>query len=350
MFSSKTLYNSAFAIGFLFIASYIGNNLSQHFQPKNDEYELIKKYLLNDSPLYGFNKPKLWIHSKYDINSRKWKSFYSRNSTDLNQPYIHLTIKTIINHCGNDFNICLIDDDTFSKLIPNWDVNISTLAEPQKTMMRTVGILQLIYFYGGMSLPNSFLCLKNLKPMYETGIQNKKPFVCENINRTTLVFKNTKPLLFLPDIYIIGAEKNSDTILELIKYIKDNNKSGFFVEEPNFLGKTSKWCLHAIQTEKMNLIGGEYVGVKTADQETILLENLMEEDYLNLNPNAFGIYIPENEILTRPKFQWFAVMPVEDILKTNCIISKYIASSIVDSSDSYNSSNVSSENKSVISI
>ena len=350
MFSSTTIYKSAFAIGFLFVASYIGNNLIQHFQPKNDEYELIKKYLLNDSPLYGFNKPKLWIHTKYDINSRKWKSFYSRNSTDLNQPYIHLTIKTIINHCGNDFNICLIDDDTFSKLIPNWDIDIKNLADPQKTVMRNIGILQLIYFYGGISLPNSFLCLRNLKSMYETGIQNNNPFVCENINRTTISFKQSKPLLFIPDIYIIGAEKNNDTILELINHIKDINSSGFFVEEHDLLGTYSQWCLQSIKNDKMNLIGGEYVGVKTNDRKTILLENLMEENYLNLTPNAFGIYIPENDILTRPKYQWFAVMSSEDVLKTNTIISKYIASSIVDSSNAYNASNTTSEVKSVISI
>ena len=28
------------------------------------------------------------------------EGFHSRSSTDLNQPYIHLTIKSIINHCG----------------------------------------------------------------------------------------------------------------------------------------------------------------------------------------------------------------------------------------------------------
>jgi hypothetical protein len=47
-----------------------------------DEYEMVKQYLLNESPLYGYNRPKIWIHSKYEVNSRKWKSFYSRNSTE----------------------------------------------------------------------------------------------------------------------------------------------------------------------------------------------------------------------------------------------------------------------------
>ena len=54
---------------------------------------------------YGDNKPKLWIHSKYVRNSRVWKSFRSRSSLDLNQPYIHLTIKSIIYHCGNEYSV-----------------------------------------------------------------------------------------------------------------------------------------------------------------------------------------------------------------------------------------------------
>ena len=93
MFSSNnTNYLLAFSV--IAIVSYIGMHMKQAFTT-NDEYDLIRKYLLNDSPLYGFNKPKLWIHSKYEVNSRHWKSFQSRTSTDLNQPYLHLTIKTI---------------------------------------------------------------------------------------------------------------------------------------------------------------------------------------------------------------------------------------------------------------
>ena len=113
MFSSNQITQYLMLFGVIIVAGYFGNSFNQKFQNK-DEYDLIKQYLLNESPLYGFNRPKLWIHSKYEVNARKWKDFYSRNTTDLNQPYIHLTIKTIINHCGNDFNVCLIDDESFS--------------------------------------------------------------------------------------------------------------------------------------------------------------------------------------------------------------------------------------------
>ena len=91
----------------------------------NDEdarnYELVKKYLLNDSSLAQSKRPILWIHMTYDTNARWWPTFCSRNTNCLNQPYKYLTIKSIIDKCGNDFNICLIDDDTFSKILPGWD-------------------------------------------------------------------------------------------------------------------------------------------------------------------------------------------------------------------------------------
>ena len=346
MFSSKNISTYAITISVILAASYIATKFNQSFQ-NNDEYDIIKKYLLNDSPLYGFNRPKIWIHSKYEINARKWKDFYSRNTTDLNQPYLHLTIKTIINHCGEDFNICLIDDESFSKLIPSWDIDLSKIAEPMKSQFRQMGMAQLVYYYGGMVLPNSFLCLKNLKSFYDNGIVNGRPFVCEQVNHTTNLKNQKFKLLFVPDLYIMGAEKNSSAILDLIEFLKARNKTTLFNGEPEFIGDTSQWCLDAIKNQKINLVGGELVGIKTQTRKTILLDNLMEEEFIDLSQHAVGIYIPSDEILRRPKYQWFAVLPSEEILKSKMIISKYLMASIIDSSDEYKKS---SEIKSVVAI
>ena len=346
MFSQKNIGFYVISAIAIFTASYLANKYTQAFQ-SNDEYELIRKYLLNDSPLYGFNRPKIWIHTKYEINSRKWKDFYSRNTTDLNQPYIHLTIKTIIDHCGDDFNICLIDDQTFSKLIPSWDIDLSTLAEPMRSHFRELGLLQLVYYYGGMVVPNSLVCLRNLKSLYEEGIHGNNPFVCESINRNTNVAQQKQRLLFVPSTYFMGAEKNNATILELIEYLKQRNKSPHFSSEVDFLGDTPEWCFAKIREGKMNLIGGEKIGVKSDKRKTILLEDLMEDGFLDLKADTVGIYIPADEILVRPKYQWFAVLPSEQILKSNMIISKYLLASIADTTDEYKKSN---EIRSVVSI
>ena len=331
------------------VSSYIGSQYNDAFKA-NDEYALIKDYLLNDSPLYGFNRPKIWIHTKYEYNARKWKSFQSRSSYDLNQPYLHLTIKTIIDHCGDDFHICLIDDNTFSKLIPSWsETNLASIAEPMKSQLRQIGLAELVYYYGGMVLPNSFVCGRPLKPFYESAISNAKPFVCETINRNENLLKNPQRLTFLPDTYIMGAPKNSETIKDLVEYLKKRNKTPHFSSDRDFLGDTSQWCMNAIRDQKMTLVGGEYVGIKNTKGKPILLENLMEEAYLDLHKDCVGIYIPDAELLSRKKYQWFASLSTEDLMKTNMAITKYIKIALVDGSkDMY--SNPSSEQRSVSSI
>ena len=334
LFSSKNITTYIFTIGIVFVASYFADKYKQNFET-NDEYELIKKYLLNDSPLYGFNRPKIWVHTKHEVNARKWKSFYSRNTTDLNQPYIHLTIKTIIDHCGKDFNICLIDDETFSKLIPSWDIDLTKVAEPHKSHFRELGILQLIYYYGGMTVPNSFICTKNLKTFYEDGIAWSKPFVCENINRNTNLLKHTTNKNFAPDLFFMGASKNDPVILEVIEYLKTRNPGSHFTSETEFIGDSSYWCETAIKNQKMNLIGAELIGIKNNQGKAILLENLMEEAFITFHPNSYGVYIPADEILRRPKYQWFAVLSSEAVLHTNAIISKHLLASISSSEDMY---------------
>jgi len=347
-FDSKKIYYYVFVFCLITVSAYVGNSFNDMFKP-HDEYDLIKNYLLNDSPLYGFNRPKIWIHTKYEYNARKWKSFQSRSSYDLNQPYIHLTIKSIIDHCGDDFHICLIDDNTFRKLIPSWEIDLATVAEPMKSQLRQIGMAELVYYYGGMVLPNSFLCMKKLSNFYNTAISGEKPFVCERVNNSVNLMKQPQRYTFLPDTYIMGAPKNNDTIKELIVYLKQRNQTPHFSSDRDFLGDTAQWCSDAISANKMNLVGGELVGVKTAKRQSILLDNLMEEEYLDLSPNCVGIYIPEEELLSRKKYQWFSVLPTEDLMNTTSSITRYLKAALVDGSESFYG-NPPSEQKSVMSI
>ena len=194
MFDRKNVKHYLLAISLLLVATYIGNSYKNYVNKDttNYEYDMIKEYLLNDSPLYGMNKPKLWIHSKYEINSRKWLDFQSRNTTNLNQPYLHITIQSIINNCSDDFHICLIDDKTFSKLLPGWDIDLPNVADPMKSDLRDIALLKIIHTYGGMIVPDSFLCSKNLIDTYNNGIANDLPFMAEKINKTYL--KNLKKI------------------------------------------------------------------------------------------------------------------------------------------------------------
>ena len=331
----NTLTYSIVVATVILATAYYGNRWANSLTGRGapvDDYANIKQYLLNDSDLFNGHKPKIWVHSKFEYNARKWQSFHSRSSYDLNQPYIHLTIKTIIDHCGADFHVCLIDDQTFSKLLPEWDIDLSRIAEPLKSRYREIGMMELVYKYGGMVLPNSTLCLKSLKDLYYRGIESGTPFVCEAVNRTMNTGKTRigNSLAFIPSTYILGANKNDSVVKEYIDYLKRRNSVAHFSSEMEFMGDTSHWCLSRIANGDMRLIGGELVGVKTVDGKPVLLEHLMEDGYLHLSPMCAALYIPEDELLSRTKYQWFAVMSVEEVMQANVAIVKYMKAAMSD--------------------
>ena len=84
-----------------------------------EDYSAIQKYLLTDSNLGDGKKPIIWIPINYEYNARNWLSFGSRSSFELNQPYLYLTVKSIISENEDSFHICMIDDDSFAKLLRN---------------------------------------------------------------------------------------------------------------------------------------------------------------------------------------------------------------------------------------
>ena len=334
MFDKKYAYHYLFAIGVIGVASYFGDKIKQGLSSNDAENELIRKYLLNESPLYGMNRPKLWIHSTYEKNARQWKDFYSRNTTDLNQPYIHLTIKSIINHCGADFNICLIDDETFSKLIPTWEINMETLSEPHKSLYREYGMLQLLYLYGGIIVPNSFICTKNL-----TSLLSEQPFVAEMVNRSCNIASKKENQNFMPSTKFMGAKKECPVLKRMLaENGLDANRH--FTTESRFLGQMNQWLYTEVNAGSFHLVNGKHIGTKTSRGKPILLEDLMSENFLDLDKDAYGIYVPADEVLARPKYQWLAYLSSREVLKTNPIIIKYLKLSAVDAVNEYFSDSV----------
>jgi hypothetical protein len=82
-------------------------------EEEGESYEAIQEYLLDGDTLGKSKKPILWLHVPYEYNSRNWLSFGSRSSFDLNQPYLYLTVRSIIKQCQGSFTICIIDDTHF---------------------------------------------------------------------------------------------------------------------------------------------------------------------------------------------------------------------------------------------
>jgi len=282
-------------------------------------YDAIQKYLGGDSSLADEKKPILWVPITYDYNSRNWISFGSRSSFELNQPYVYLTVKSIISQCDDSFRICLIDDDSFAKLIPGWTVNLKNISTPIVDYMRSLAMSKLLYIYGGMIVPPSFLCMRDLIGLYNMGTSGDKMFVCETVDRN--ITSTTHE--FYADTSFMGSPKKCPIMSELIDFMQ-RVVSSDFTSQAEFLGDFNRWCNSRIQKGQVKLIPGKLVGTKTMDDTMILVDNLLSNDYIDLYPKAYGIYIPSKEILNRRHYEWFARLSPKQVLESNTIIGKYI--------------------------
>jgi hypothetical protein len=279
----------------------------------------IQKYLLDDITLGKSKKPILWLHVPYEYNSRNWLSFGSRSSFDLNQPYLYLTVRSIIKKCEESFTICIIDDSSFQRLIPNWNINMEKVSDPILSNLRLLGISKLIYTYGGIVCPISFICLKNLEGLYEKGINNGKMFICQVVDKNI----SSSEYNYFPSLIFWGAPKGCETVRELCNVVQHTTSNNYSADV-KFLGEFNKWCNYKIEKRQINLIDGIEIGVKTMEGKQILIDNLISNYYLHISPEAYGIYIPSDEILNRRNFQWFARLSQKQVLESDTIMGNYM--------------------------
>ena len=303
----------------------------RYLDDENDHYKVVKKYLLNDTDefikkLPDSKLPIIWVHSKYEVNARNWVDFYSRNTNDLNQPYKELTLKTIIDKCGSDFNICLINDNSFSDLIPNWNIDIHKVADPIKSNIRELAIAKILDTYGGMLLPDSFICLDSLKYIYNTGIQDDKMFVGEllhtnNVNTPECNMETRDN--YYPSTKLMGCAKESQTMKCYINML-ETLISQDSTAESVFTGEIQMWLNEKVKRQGINIITSEYLGGRDNNGKLVTLDELMGSTFIEFHDSMLGIYIPDNELLLRSKYSWLSRMSSQQVLESNNVLGKYL--------------------------
>jgi hypothetical protein len=261
----------------------------------SEHYQLVSDYYIGEK--LNSNKPILWIHTSTEVNARNWDSFYSRTNTSLNQPYLQITMKSIYDKCKDSFNVCLIDDDVFRKLL-SWNINLDDLADPLKSHYRQLGLSMILYYYGGMIVPQSFLCKTNLIDLY----QMNDMFVAEEVNHTVSYEKK-----FVPGLKMMGCKRRNPIMKKCMDFQETLYKNK--TSSMDFQGTIHSW----LSTSGCTVIDGEHIGIKKRG-DPVELREILGTDTLNLPTTIYGIYVPREEILSKPKYEWFARMSPEQIL------------------------------------
>jgi hypothetical protein len=312
MYSTKLILLVVFAI----ISQYLYRSykLSEELFDTYEHYQLVSDYFIGEQ--MSRRKPILWIHTSTELNARNWESFYSRSNKKLNQPYLQITMKSIYDKCKDSFNVCLFDDDVFRRLL-SWNIDLEDLAEPMKSHYRKLGISLLLQTYGGMVVPQSLLCVKNLIDMYNTGLFTNNMFVVENTTRNSHL---SEP--YFPDTRIMSCKKGSMCMKEFAEFQEELYKDK--TSQSDLEGNTRLWLN---KRTDVTIIDGKFVGLKKIDGKPVLLEELLGTTHIELPETTYGIDLPEDEILSRSKYSWFARMSTDQILKSSLLIAKYTLAS-----------------------
>lgn len=313
----------------LFIGvSALYKNFNSHEDKRNNKYynSLIETYLLNKES-FGFSyKPILWIYLQNDsqicpaVNNRFWINFGSRNSSNFNQPYQIYTIQSIIKNCSDDFNICLIDDTAFNILLPQWTTDLNNVAQPMKNHMQMLALTALINAYGGMCIPSSFVCFKSLYPIYNQAVNENKIAVGQLPNQ--VCNENLQQPTIANPIFMASAS-NNETLQCFHNYLLSLNAHDL-TRTQDFLGLSSLWLETKIQSNEIISICGCKLGVQRKDKTLIYAEDLLKSSYIELDKEAYGIYIPWDQLINRTSLDWFVKLTPEEVLNSNTQIAKHL--------------------------
>ena len=284
-----------------------------------DDNDLIKKYLLQQSDLANSKKPIMWIHITFDKNARWWSSFGSRNTFCLNQPYMLLCIRSIIEKCGDSFQIVLIDDETFNKLIPGWTTKVYNLPSPLSNHLRELAMMKLLNLYGGMIVPSSFICNKNLFSLYNRTMLLNDIFVGETVADSKVASLAT----FFPDTRLMASCKNNQVLSEYINYL-ERLVSNDYTNDLEFNDENNKWIYQQILNKKILVVDGKYFGVKDKNNNPVVLDNLMGENDVEFMKCKYGVFIPSEQLLKRTHYNWFSRLSPEQVLEANTQISRLL--------------------------
>jgi len=212
----------------------------------------------------------------------------------------------------------LIDDATFGKLMPDWHVDIDRVAEPVKSKIRELAFARLLHAYGGFRVPASFLCMKDLKEIYEHAGTGDGVLVGSLLNRGV----SSEDYVFMTSSEFLACEKGNNTIDMYIEYLQ-RMISEDYTAQSVFTGVISEWFASQKNSD-ITTIAANLLGVIDTEGKAVTVERLAGNSYVSLCPEACGIYFPAHEILRRTAFQWLARLSPAQVLDSDTMMGKVL--------------------------
>ena len=271
----------------------------------------IDVYFFSELYLKKSKNRKLWIHIPYEKNAREWDSFGSRTNHKLNLAYMSLCIKSIIDWCGQTYDIIIYDDTNIPTLLPNTKVDLMKISGSLLDKYRELCKLEILHTYGGIMVPPSLFLRKNIKEIDNPNTW----YVCETYNDNNVSYSN-----LIQSTELMGSNVQNEQLAKYI-HVYSNELKKDFVENYNF-------DMNYFKKNNIPYIDGKIIGTKSRYNDKITIEDLMSNKKIILDKEHIGLYIPHQQLIKRRVYNWYCKLNEEDVLKCQVFISYYMMSTM----------------------
>ena len=108
-----------------------------------------------------------------------------------------------------------------------------------------------------------------------------------------------------------------------LKYLETLTATDF-TEEMDFEGSSNKWLYQETTEGRITLLNGKLFGIRDKEECPVYIEQLLENSFVKFAPDMVGLYLPNDEILSRTKYGWFPRMNKKQVMESNTIAGKYM--------------------------
>ena len=288
---------------------------------KQVEYNtLVEKYLVNDETEVVNNPKKtiVWIYIPKARNARNWINFGSRNNYS-NPPIMYITLTSIILKAQRNCKVCIVDDTSLSKLLKGWDIKLDTLDCFSKSKIANLAMMKVLYKYGGILVPPTYLAMNDIDVLYKNGVQQTDMFVVETLD-------DTKEYLTLNHMFV-GCKAKSSTMKDIIGRLEqtahDTALDDVFNEDSVLYSY--------IQDRTVTVVHGSNIGNIDSNGDLLSFDRLLSDEDICMDDNILhGIYIPYKKLLSRDKYRWILYMTYDDLLQTDTFLTRCMLLTVGD--------------------
>ena len=178
---------------------------------------------------------------------------------------------------------------------------------------------KLLYTFGGLTIPNSMIVLKDLKPLYTKSIAGTGCMVGETLPES----ETSSYTEMFPNYKILGCKRECPVMKEYVGYLEVLN-SRDYTAEIDFCGDINRFLYNLTMQRKMTKVSGCLFGVEDTAGNVVNVDRLLGTTYIDFDPRLYTIYLPENQLLKRTKYGWFLRLSQSQLRESPTVASKWL--------------------------